>query len=275
MSTILIVDDDGETCRFMAELLGRPDREIRTTQHVAEALTLARQSFDLLISDINLDAQQNGMDVLRAFKQGNPRGHVVLISGFGTLQTAIDAVRAGAFDYISKPFNITEVKPLLNGRSPMSGAPRPSLDVPPLVSSGGQPACWQFTSRSRTRRCGRAGAIIGDSGTGKRVRGRFMRTDGVHPVRCPINCGALTESVARIRALWTHRGSFTGAIADTKASSDKPPAAPSSSTRLTTSAALQVKLLRVLQKASQSRSGSRQIKVDMRGCRRDECGPRA
>ena len=50
------------------------------------------------------------MDVLRAFKQGNPQGHVVLISGFGTLQTAIDAVRAGAFDYISKPFNISEVK---------------------------------------------------------------------------------------------------------------------------------------------------------------------
>ena len=58
MSRILIVDDDGETCRFMAELLGRPDREIRTTQHVSEALTLAHESFDLLISDINLDAQQ-------------------------------------------------------------------------------------------------------------------------------------------------------------------------------------------------------------------------
>src|SRR5512132_2801230 len=110
MSTILIVDDDGETCRFMAELLGRPDRELRATQHVSEALTLARQPFDLLISDINLDAQQTGMDVLRAFKQANPNGHVVLISGFGTLQTAIDAVRAGAFDYISKPFNISEVK---------------------------------------------------------------------------------------------------------------------------------------------------------------------
>jgi len=107
MPRILIVDDDGETCRFMAELLERPDRQMRTTQHVGEALTLARQPFDLLISDINLDAQQNGMDVLRAFKQGNPKGHVVLISGFGTLQTAIDAVRAGAFDYISKPFNIS------------------------------------------------------------------------------------------------------------------------------------------------------------------------
>ena len=89
MSRILIVDDDGETCRFMAELLERPDREIRTTQNASEALTLAKQPFDLLISDIHLDAQQNGMDVLRAFKQSNPRGHVVLISGFGTLQTAI------------------------------------------------------------------------------------------------------------------------------------------------------------------------------------------
>src|SRR4051794_17209424 len=89
MPNILIVDDDGETCRFMSELLGRPDRQIRTTQDAGDALELARQPFDLLISDINLDAEQNGMDVLRAFKQGNPHGHVVLISGFGTLETAI------------------------------------------------------------------------------------------------------------------------------------------------------------------------------------------
>src|SRR4029079_16678656 len=134
MSRILIVDDDGETCRFMAELLGRPDREIRTTQHVTEAMTLARHSFDLLISDINLDAQQNGMDVLRAFKTANPQGHVVLISGFGTLQTAIDAVRAGAFDYISKPFNIVEVKETVERALADVGTaspPRPVLDAPP------------------------------------------------------------------------------------------------------------------------------------------------
>src|SRR3954467_5853803 len=134
MSRILIVDDDGETCRFMAELLERPDREIRTTQDANEALTLAKQPFELLISDINLDAQQNGMDVLRVFKQANPRGHVVLISGFGTLETAIDAVRAGAFDYISKPFNISEVKATveraLSDVVVPAGA-RPSHDVPP------------------------------------------------------------------------------------------------------------------------------------------------
>ncbi|MGH9411487.1 MAG: response regulator, partial [Vicinamibacterales bacterium] len=110
MARILIVDDDGETCRFMAELLDRSDREIRTTQRADEALGLAHDPFDLLISDINLDAQQTGMDVLRAFNVANPSGQVVLISGFGTLQTAIEAVRAGAYDYISKPFNISEVK---------------------------------------------------------------------------------------------------------------------------------------------------------------------
>ena len=170
MPKVLIVDDDGETCRFMAELLERPDREIRTTQHAAEALKLACQPFDLLISDINLDAQQTGMDVLRAFKQGNPQGHVVLISGFGTLQTAIDAVRAGAFDYISKPFNITEVKATVERALADVGAPatsRPVADVPPpglIGRTAGMLAVYKQIAHA----AGAAAPVLihGDSGTG-------------------------------------------------------------------------------------------------------------
>jgi len=113
----------------MAELLDETDRDIRTTQRVDEALRLAREPFDLLISDINLDSSQNGMDVLRAFKSGNPSGHVVLISGFGTLQTAIEAVRAGAYDYISKPFNIGEVKATVERA--LADAAAPALPHPP------------------------------------------------------------------------------------------------------------------------------------------------
>src|SRR5262249_59217505 len=112
------------------------DREMRTTQDAGEALSLAKQPFDLLISDINLDAQQNGMDVLRAFKQANGRGHVVLISGFGTLQTAIDAVRAGAFDYISKPFNISEVKATVERALADTGTPAPARPVPSAPPPG-------------------------------------------------------------------------------------------------------------------------------------------
>ncbi len=272
MSRILIVDDDGETCRFMAELLERPDREIRTTQHVSEALTLARQPFDLLISDINLDAQQNGMDVLRAFKQANTRGHVVLISGFGTLQTAIDAVRAGAFDYISKPFNISEVKATVERALSDVGtpaAPRPSLDVPPPGLIGR--TAGMLSVYKQIAHAANAAApvlIIGDSGTGKELVARAIHAHGRRAGRpfVPINCGALTESVLESELFGHTRGSFTGAIADTKGIFEQATGGTVFLDEIgETSAALQVKLLRVLQEGEvRPVGGSRLVKVDVR-----------
>jgi DNA-binding NtrC family response regulator len=272
MSRILIVDDDGETCRFMAELLGRPDREIRTTQQVMDALTLARQSFDLLISDINLDAQQTGMDVLRAFKQANPRGHVVLISGFGTLQTAIDAVRAGAFDYISKPFNISEVKATVE-RALSDNAPppttRPTVDVPPPGLIGR--TAGMLSVYKQIAHAANASApvlIIGDSGTGKELVARAIHTHGKREHRpfVPINCGALTESVLESELFGHARGAFTGAIADTKGIFEQATGGIVFLDEIgETSPALQVKLLRVLQEGEvRPVGGSRIVKVDVR-----------
>ena len=63
-----------------------------------------------MVSDIHLNADLSGLDLLRAFKARGPAVEVVLLSGFGTLETAIEAVRAGAFDYVSKPFDIAQVK---------------------------------------------------------------------------------------------------------------------------------------------------------------------
>src|SRR5204862_5521811 len=210
------------TGRVMAERRDRPHREMRTTQDANEALTLAKQPFELLISDINLDAQQNGMDVLRAFKQANPRGHVVLISGFGTLETAIDAVRAGAFDYISKPFNISEVKATVERALSDVGtpaAPRPSLDVPPPGLIGR--TAGMLSVYKQIAHAANAAApvlIIGDSGTGKELVARAIHAHGRRSGRpfVPINCGALTESVLESELFGHTRGSFTGAIAETK-----------------------------------------------------------
>jgi DNA-binding NtrC family response regulator len=272
MSRILIVDDDGETCRFMAELLERPDREIRTTQNATEALSLAKQPFDLLISDINLDAQQNGMDVLRAFKQSNPRGHVVLISGFGTLQTAIDAVRAGAFDYISKPFNISEVKATVEralSDVATPAAPRPSLDVPPpglIGRTGGMLAVYKQIAHAANAAA--PVLIIGDSGTGKELVARAIHAHGRRSARpfVPINCGALTESVLESELFGHTRGSFTGAIADTKGIFEQATGGTVFLDEIgETSPALQVKLLRVLQEGEvRPVGGSRIVKVDVR-----------
>jgi DNA-binding NtrC family response regulator len=272
MPRILIVDDDGETCRFMAELLGRPDREIRTTQHVSEALTLARQSFDLLISDINLDAQQTGMDVLRAFKQANPEGHVVLISGFGTLQTAIDAVRAGAFDYISKPFNISEVKATVDRALTDVAAPpaiRPALDVPPpglIGRTAGMLSVYKQIAHAANATA--PVLIIGDSGTGKELVARAIHAHGRRSSRpfVPVNCGALTESVLESELFGHTRGAFTGAISDTKGIFEQATGGTVFLDEIgETSPALQVKLLRVLQEGEvRPVGGSRIVKVDVR-----------
>jgi DNA-binding NtrC family response regulator len=137
MPRILIVDDDRDTCRVIAEVLAAPGREFEFASESERAVQLARtEPFDLVISDINLNSSMNGLDVLRAFKGANPDGQVLLISGFGTLQTAIEAVRAGAFDYISKPFDIEEVK---NGRA----------------SSGRRLAARQGADRTHARNAGR------------------------------------------------------------------------------------------------------------------------
>jgi DNA-binding NtrC family response regulator len=273
MARILIVDDDGETCRFMLELLERPDREIRTTQRVDEALRLAREPFDLLISDINLDAQQTGMDVLRAFKAGNPTGQVVLISGFGTLQTAIEAVRAGAYDYISKPFNISEVKATVERALAEAAAPavedRPRMEPPPaglIGRTAGMLAVYKQIAHAANAAA--PVLIIGESGTGKELVARAIHVNGRRATRpfVPINCGALTETVLESELFGHARGSFTGAVADTKGIFEQGNGGTVFLDEISeTSAALQVKLLRVLQEGEVRPVGaSRIVKVDVR-----------
>jgi DNA-binding NtrC family response regulator len=269
----LIVDDDGETCRFMAELLEQPDREIQTTQRVAEAMRFAREPFDLLISDINLDAAQNGMDVLRTFKQSNPSGQVVLISGFGTLQTAIEAVRAGAYDYISKPFNISEVKATVERALSDASAPapeqRPQPDLPPaglIGRTAGMLAVYKQIAHAANASA--PVLIIGESGTGKELVARAIHANGRRSARpfVPINCGALTETVLESELFGHARGAFTGAIADTKGIFEQANGGTVFLDEIgETSPALQVKLLRVLQESEVRPVGaSRLVKVDVR-----------
>ena len=157
MPNILIVDDDRETCTFMTELLAQPDREIQTAHDPAAALALmARRPFDLIVSDINLNAHASGLDLLREFKANQPSGQVVLISGFGTLETAIEALRAGAFDYVSKPFNIGEIKAtvaraLAQAAHGDDAGPAARRASRPKDCSGAARRCSRSTSRSRAR----------------------------------------------------------------------------------------------------------------------------
>jgi DNA-binding NtrC family response regulator len=272
MRQILLVDDDEETCTFLEELLGGPDRSFVSVREPAVAADLiGRDRFSLLISDINLNAPQSGIDLLRKFRTAQ-HGPVILISGFGTLDTAIEAVRAGAFDYISKPFNIAEIKRIVER------ALQQPMDVddssPPLVTAPGTligstaPMLGVYKGIAHAADSSAPVLVIGESGVGKELVARAIHEHGRRS-REPfvgLNCAAITESLLESELFGHARGSFTGAVADHKGVFEQ---AGTGTVLLDeigdTTPAMQVRLLRVLeQNEVRPVGGARSVKVSAR-----------
>jgi len=108
--SILVVDDDTDIRTVVAKALERPGRRVEVAEDARDALDLARtQQFDVVVSDMKMEKATSGLDLLKAFKEASPGTRVVLMSAFSSLDTAVEAVRAGAFDYVAKPFDVREV----------------------------------------------------------------------------------------------------------------------------------------------------------------------
>ena len=270
---ILIVDDDVETCRLIAELVAAPGRELQQCQTAAKAMELAHQDqFSLVISDINLNGPESGLDVLKAFKEANPTGEVVLISGFGTLETAVQAVRAGAFDYISKPFNIAEVRATVARalvRDTRAAAPDARPHVPPEGIIGRTAGMLAVYKQIAYAADSVAPVLIqGESGTGKELVARAIHTHGGRAARpfVAVNCGAITETLLESELFGHVRGAFTGAVADRKGVFEQAHGGTVFLDEIgDMPAAMQVKLLRVLQDGEiRPVGGNRAIHTDAR-----------
>jgi DNA-binding NtrC family response regulator len=270
---ILLVDDDAETCRFLEELLEGPDRLFVSVQDPDAAISrMRRESFDLLISDINLNNPRSGLDLLRRFKDEHGRP-VVLISGFGTLETAIEAVRAGAFDYISKPFVIAEVKRIVDRALTQSAAPRPPAAEEPASPPGSligrtAPMLEVYKQIAHAADSTAPVLIVGESGTGKELVARAIH---LHSARArepfvPINCGAISDTLLESELFGHARGAFTGAVADHKGVFEQAAAGTVLLDEIgDTTPALQVRLLRVLEEGEvRPVGGTRSLRVGAR-----------
>ena len=275
MKSILVIDDDLETCNLLSEIFSEEGWSIASSQTAEAARVAVQQSrFDLIVSDINLGGRTNGVALLKEFKSICPDSEVILISGFGTLETAVEAVREGAFDYVSKPFNVNEVistaRRALKGRN--SGEPAAVLlkeysEASGLV--GHSPKMIDVYKEIALVAPSKSTVLItGESGVGKELVARALHRNSLRgggPF-VAVNCGAITETLLESELFGHVKGSFTGAVSDKQGLFEEANGGTIFLDEIgETSPGVQVKLLRVLQESEIRRVGaSRSVRVDVR-----------
>jgi DNA-binding NtrC family response regulator len=275
MKHILVVDDDQDSCELLREIFSAEGWQVDTALTPSQAFNLAKkETIDLVVSDVNLEANQSGLDLLKDLRAQCP---VILVTGFGTLDSAVEAAREGAWDFISKPFKVQEVvatarRALAQERSTRSaGRAAEQLSAP--YEQGGllgrSPVMiGLYKEIARVAPTRSTVLIVGDSGTGKELVARSIHQ---HSTRSSgpfvaVNCGALTETLLEAELFGHVRGAFTGAVGDRKGLWEEAAGGTLFLDEVgETSPAFQVKLLRALQESEIRRVGSsRSTQVDAR-----------
>ncbi|MBM3802892.1 MAG: sigma-54-dependent Fis family transcriptional regulator [Acidimicrobiia bacterium] len=278
MQKILIVDDDKLTCDFITELLDEFKVAILSAQTPQDALDVGSADRpDVVISDINLQSRLTGLDLLKRFKQSLPESEVILISGFGTLETAIEAVREGAFDYISKPFNINEVKAVVKRALEKKRLLKENEQlkirlesIQPSTSLIGSSPKMLAVYKSIASVVGSKSTVLiyGESGTGKELVAKQIHANSPRKPRSflAVNCGAVTESLLETELFGCQKGAFTGASADRIGLFEEADGGTLFLDEVgDMTPAMQVKLLRALQEGEIKRVGGvKTIRVDVR-----------
>jgi DNA-binding NtrC family response regulator len=256
---ITVVDDDLVTCELLCEVFTQEGFDAQYAQSGESAIEkIASKHPDVIVSDIRMKAGLDGLALLDRVRREHPTTPVVLITAFGSIDTAIRAVKEGAFDYISKPFDISVLVSTVRRALALQAAPAPERaeddEAAPDVARqmvGRSPAMLDvYKMVARVADANAAVLITGESGTGKELVARAIHGNGPRADEpfVGVNCGALTETLLESELFGHVRGSFTGAIANRQGIFEQ---AGEGTVFLDeigeTSPSLQVKLLRVLQ----------------------------
>jgi DNA-binding NtrC family response regulator len=253
---ILTVDDDSVTCELLCEVFTREGFSATFANSGEAALAVvARQPPDILLSDIRMKTRLDGLSLLEIVRREYPSVPVVLMTAFGSIETAVRAVKEGAFDYISKPFNIDELVAIVRRALSNGNGKHLASDLDDEERSSGligrTPSMLEiYKMIARVSDSPAAVLITGESGTGKELVARAIHNHGARATEpfVAVNCGALTETLLESELFGHVKGSFTGAIANKRGIFEQAGEGTVFLDEISeTSAGLQVKLLRVLQ----------------------------
>src|SRR4051812_43519567 len=268
MARILIVDDQEMMRDSLAATLAREGHEVVAASEGEGALSrLSGGRFDLLISDLKMP-RMTGIELLAEVKKLRPEMPVVLMTAFATVQTAVEAMKLGAYDYIQKPFDGEEIKHLVDRTLEHNRLIRENAALRTIAENACAPKPLIGTSqqmneiRKKIELVARSSATVlirGESGTGKEIIARAIHAASERRERpmLAVNCAALSENLLESELFGHEKGAFTGAdrlrrgrfeLADggTLLLDEISEIAP----------ALQAKLLRVLQESTFERVGS-------------------
>ncbi len=269
----LVVDDERDIRELLVLTLGRMGLRISTAANLAEARELlASNPYDLCITDMRLP-DGNGIELVSEISQNYPRTPVAMITAFGSMDLAVEALKAGAFDFVSKPVDIAVLRGLVKHALELNNSERPAPPPPPPEQAarllGDSPAMGEL--RATITKVSRSQApvyIWGESGVGKELVARTIHEQGARAAGpfVPVNCGAIPTELMESEFFGHRKGSFTGAHAD------KPGLfqAASGGTLFLDEVAelplqMQVKLLRAIQEKSVRPVGaSTEVPVDVR-----------
>jgi two-component system response regulator PilR (NtrC family) len=277
MDTILILDDEKSIVDLLSVVFRKEGYQIKTYPGSPDIMEFLRdEEFDILLSDIRMP-RVNGMDILEFMNKNKPEIPVIMITAYGSVKQAVEALKSGAFDYIMKPFDVEELKIIAanalekrrlkqenvqlkreleekNSFGPMVGKSRMMKEVYNLIE--------KVAGTDSTV------LILGESGTGKELAARAIHTLSRRRDQTftSINCAALPESLLESELFGHTKGSFTGATGDKKGMFE---AAQHGTLFLDevaeTSPLTQVKLFRALQERKVRRvGGNDEIPVDVR-----------
>ncbi|MFO0658670.1 MAG: sigma-54 dependent transcriptional regulator [Polyangiaceae bacterium] len=277
MAKILVVDDQKNMRTTLSVMLRAAGHEVDEASDGAVASDVgARGAYDVILTDLRM-GNVNGIDVLRAVKQAQPMTEIIVMTAYGTIESAVEAMRLGAFDYLQKPFTEQE---LLVKIDRALETRRLSGQVSLLASEFREKYRFEaIVGRSQSMRdvlsrivkiapTDATVLITGESGTGKEMVAKAVHANSQRTGHAfvPVNCAAISETLLESELFGHARGSFTGAVSARKGLFEEADGGTFFFDEIAeTPPSFQAKLLRVIQEGEIRRIGeNRAIKVDVR-----------